>query len=348
MPGDYASDDVGSARRRRLAHPVSRPVGQTDAEHIRQRLAEEHHGIIRVFGTAAELPPQLNMAALRITDGRIGLLVRPGARRPSWQWRDLLATVGVTGGAGDPGQDLDEDEPVVVAWLAAHRPTDIVVASAQLLEVAHLRALIVVCVASGARIWLLTTPLTNKKIAELDNWSAHPISWATFATAWADVPHLFSMTHHDPIAEPADEPFLPAPLPAADFPTFLSSCEKVLDPDTLAWVRRTFGADLDAAQTWASALGVEALDAQTVSTFLLDRYDRCGADGSTALAYLASLVNGSAQGPARASDLLRQLNRGAGDEGSLGHPLLADPQDLVLVDGHSQASHAVVRVNRCR
>jgi hypothetical protein len=170
-------------------------------------------------------------------------------------------------------------------------PTDVVIASAQLLTPAHLRSLLLVVTCCGARVWVLCAPpLTNAQQAVLDSWCSQPISWAEFAMAWADLPELF-----DPSLTPEPSPERarsePAPLPAADFPTFLSACRRVLDEDTLGWVESVFAADRQAADEWANPL-VEGdqLDMRAVATWLLNRYDRCATDAELLVATRATQV----------------------------------------------------------
>jgi hypothetical protein len=208
--------------------------------------------------------------------GRIGVLARPGMRRPGWLAADLLRALGcrddVTG-AGRPGEG---DMTLVAVWLRTHQVRHVYVQHAWTLRLHVLEELTGLLEHTNCTLWLVgDTPVTDAHTDVLAPWTDHVVTGEQFLAAWADL--LDAGTEATAALTAALEPAQwPDRLPDDDFTTFRAACRDLLAPAQFgvvdAYFRRQVVVNRNAV---AGMVERGELDEERIATWLQDRWESC-------------------------------------------------------------------------
>ena len=202
-----------------------------------------------------------------LADGRLGVLARPGMRRPSWLASDLLTTLGcrddVTG-AGRPGEgSLD----LAAVWLTVHNIRDLYVRHAWTLPARVISDLMAATASVPVRLWLVgDTPYTP----DHENATGVPADDALTGPGFLDIwHHLPQPVDTASPASATEESGWPDRLPSDDFVTFRAACRTHLTPQQFELVDTHLrAAHTDAADRIQALVECDGVTASALAAWL--------------------------------------------------------------------------------
>lgn len=188
-----------------------------------------------------------------LSEGRLGVLARPGMRRASWLAADVLAALGCRDDVSGAGRAGEGDWDHVSAWLATYQVHHLYIRHAWNIRLPILDTLLELLHRTSCTLWLVgDTPFTDGHVETLQPWTSDTVTGEEFLTRWADL-------DTGGAAQPADELTLsagiwPVRVPDDDFTTFRAACRDLLSPGAFTVVDAHFRAGVAEAESQAAAL----------------------------------------------------------------------------------------------
>jgi integrase len=231
--------------------------------------------IADLTGTTRYLP------TTRFTDlsaGRVGVLGRPGMRRPGWLAADTLLALGCRDdvrGAGRPGE---ASWTLLAVWLTTHRIQHLFIQHAWMLPETALERLLDLLEHAHCVVWLVgDNPVTDRHRNLLAPWTHNLHSGEDFMAAWADIPIAPVRTTQEPWeGEENEVRDWPTTVPDDDFTSYRAACRDLLPTEEFQVVDTAYQHAFADARTLLAQLGPEGVTEETVARYLGRRWqDAC-------------------------------------------------------------------------
>jgi hypothetical protein len=215
-----------------------------------------------------------HLTTRRFTDlsqGRVGVLARPGMRRIGWLAADTLRALGcaedVTG-AGRPGEGSWD---LVAVWLNSHHIQHLYIQHAWTLPYTVLEQVTTLLEHTSVTLWLVgDTPVTDTYRDILRPWVDDTITGEQFTAAWDDLPEP-----PEPVLDGVLEPTpWPENVPDDDFTTFRAACRDLLTPAQFTVLDAYFRREVVITRRVVAAMAERGdVTEEHVATWLQDHWE---------------------------------------------------------------------------